>query len=79
MTSPVPRGLGPLSVFPYVPVSALLPAFLKRKPADGLGFQGGLPWRLFASFLGAEKGGGQQARPIFQGVLVFVRAYKPLS
>ena len=34
-------GLGPLSVFPYVPVSALLPAFLKRKPADGLGFQGG--------------------------------------
>lgn len=34
-------GLGPLSVSPYVPVPALLPAFLKRKPADGPGFQGG--------------------------------------
>ena len=44
-------------------------AFLKRKPTGTIrGFKGGSPpWRLFASFLGAEKGGGQQARPIFAG------------
>ena len=55
-------------------------AFLKRKPTEPSGVpRGELPWRLFASFLGAEKGGGQQARPILQGVLEFVRAYKPLS
>ena len=52
--------------------------FPKEKADRTIRGSKGAPWRLFASFLGAEKGGGQQARPILQGVLEFVRAYKPL-